>query len=1751
MKKLILASLITALTAGCLNANAAFAKTNNYTEGQFTDVPANEWYSDSVKNAYEFGIMNGDSATTFTPAGTLTVAEGITISARIHATINEKTIPDVTGGEWYQKYVDYAVTEGIMTADFFNSYDRNITRSEIAVLFANVSGNLTNINSVTKLPDVPVDASYTDEVLKLYNGGILTGNDANGTFNPSSNLLRSEISAMAVRIADESKRVAKQFPEIKSLNYSDAYYLIEAIGITGKANGWDVDNRFQYYNTTASATNNASDVNDTTFSRLIRDFDAEESGILRFEAVVNASSKNGGVYIAFENENEERVIELCEKNGKWVLCGETEAVSDIAVPTDISEKFAVVMDIDLTNGKVSALINNKPISEISIKDSSVQRLVIGTNKVGTGSITFTHARLAKNYPVLEHFVVTEKEIGQKPFGWDITGNFAIAKTEGVFGDDIYSLKGTNGTALKSFDAVSGEICLESTILLPEKEDGAVYSVLSGGNTVLKIETKNGKLVCGDVELNDYLPNVWQNIRIETNPYTRTAKIRINGKDKGLFPFNADFIDGVKLDFVSDGSEIWFDDIEISNINHHADYPETPKVAESTDYNIGINMCYLWRDTQSGEGWDAVSPFEEFDTYYGFYDEGLKETADWELKWMAEHGIDFMHVCWYSPMPNLNAPPKKMRISHGALHDGYMNADYSDLVKFCIMWENSDKFGGARTLEDFKKYLWPFWVEYYFKDERYATLDNKAILSVWNSSEFKKSMGGDEGTKEAFKFMEEELKKLGYDGIEIIDNVSSGSTVETYQAFEKFGNASSYAYAWGAAGYSADYQISAIKNNIAAASQTTSHHIPTVSIGYNGAARYKTRAPLITPEGHLQVCEYIKEVLSEMNTGTWRDNTLIISTWNEYSEGTYISPTSSTGYAYLENVRKAFTNDTSDHSSLDTTLTKAQIDRIGHLYPPAHSPITRLLLETSDNEKQSTDVSSMIPVEGYSWDMSTEEGTNGWEHQFNILDYKEENGVISGTGKTGDYAIKTSNFKPIDSAEIPYIHLRMKIDTLADMEIFFITEQDTTWNSTKKAHYRHTVVGEYTDIYINMAKINAYSGKVKAIRIDPLTTVGSFEISLIEFLATPKADTSNIPVVNVNGFTYDFEFEPTLTADADVLVTAQAGFFTGMRVYYEFDRFTDGGQLRIFTRDDKKIVFTVGSNKVKINGEEKDAGFTLTMRDGLPTFELKKLCDILGYEYTVEGNIYKVNATDSKEEYNKIVEANSGYSWTFDYGEKEGWAGQNGSLVVENGYLVITPSTGDSAVTHKVSFDSEEYTHLVFGVKNTEATKNWTAQLFFTTKYSTSFAADKKVNGKYQTEGKNIGETVECWIPLYTSEGYRDEITALRLDQHMTKDVVHFDYIKLVKDEERMAIEKEVAEKEAAEKEEAHLASLPKIVTPIPGETPPNGITVYAGGTNCTELSVGINPENPNEKVYELKNIKPGQYTYFNIGMEFIPGATYKISYKVYPLLDTEGNKFSATFIAPNFRYGTDGKATKDHTFGMGKKIASGDGWKEVTAESTISADYVPSGKDFFQIWGAPSGGMSINYLVKDVVIELVKMPVKETEPEKPAEPLKLVAPKPGETLEKGISVYAGGTNCTELTVGVDPENSAVKVYELKCTREGQYTYLNVGMELMAGTTYKVSYKVYPLKNMNGENYGATYIAPNFRYGTDGNSTVNHTFAQITKFASGDGWKEVTAEYTVAEDYKSSGKDYFQIWGQPVNGVGINYLIKDLVIEVKE
>lgn len=49
----------------------------------FADIPAGAWYADAVKLCYETGVLNGTSATTFSPQETLTAAQLEVLTARV------------------------------------------------------------------------------------------------------------------------------------------------------------------------------------------------------------------------------------------------------------------------------------------------------------------------------------------------------------------------------------------------------------------------------------------------------------------------------------------------------------------------------------------------------------------------------------------------------------------------------------------------------------------------------------------------------------------------------------------------------------------------------------------------------------------------------------------------------------------------------------------------------------------------------------------------------------------------------------------------------------------------------------------------------------------------------------------------------------------------------------------------------------------------------------------------------------------------------------------------------------------------------------------------------------------------------------------------------------------------------------------------------------------------------------------------------------------------------------------------------------------------------------------------------------------------------------------------------------------------------------------------------------------------------------------------------------------------------------
>ena len=195
-----------------------FSMVNSYKNGIFTDVDESAWYGNNeqkvIATAFAYGLMQG-SGNTFNPEGNMTLAEAVTIAARVHCTYisGADSAQFVQGSPWYQVYVDYAISNGIINAGTFLDYNKAATRAEMAFIFSNAlpDTELAAINTVNSLPDVTNATAYSAEIFKLYWAGVLTGSDAAGAFNPGSSVTRAEAAAIISRVILPSSRVSKTF----------------------------------------------------------------------------------------------------------------------------------------------------------------------------------------------------------------------------------------------------------------------------------------------------------------------------------------------------------------------------------------------------------------------------------------------------------------------------------------------------------------------------------------------------------------------------------------------------------------------------------------------------------------------------------------------------------------------------------------------------------------------------------------------------------------------------------------------------------------------------------------------------------------------------------------------------------------------------------------------------------------------------------------------------------------------------------------------------------------------------------------------------------------------------------------------------------------------------------------------------------------------------------------------------------------------------------------------------------------------------------------------------------------------------------------------------------------------------------------------------------------------------------------------------------------------------------------------------
>ena len=1540
-KKLILgiaASAFAAVTAFSASA-AGFAKTNTYTPGMFGDVPASEWYAPSVSSSYELGFMKGTADGVFSPGDNMTVAEAVTIAARVHDAYHAKgTEFSQSGANWYDDYVAYAAANGIIEEGQFDNYDRPVKRYEMAVIFSNAvpDSYLEAKNNVTEIPDVPATNAYFDRLRLLYNAGVVMGNDEFGTFMPNNDIIRAEAAAIIGRVALPENRLQKALVDA---NFGDAYYLINdgsckfRTGDLGTSitSPWTLDNR----NSSGSASGPAGLADFTPAGKVEvwRDIDDVTEGLLGFEFIASLQFCEEGAYFRITDDEKKPLFSLETKGGKFFF-----ADTDTGIAVE-QGNYYVTVKADLDADTAELYINGAKIGDkFPLADVTASRVYIGSDEKGQAYITLNRCDVYKDYLVNDLFLAPE---GSTLAQWEVSGNAKVAYRGGQGYYDVNSAELTAGAvAKKAFHKISGKVIYESYMLFPTAADTGFVSLNSGDTSIAKLTLNaDGVFKADGTKLRHHVNNLWQCLRIEADTTTGKVLYKVNGKKVGEAPLDAALPTVDNVTFGATGGTVYFDDVTVSLAHEYDDYCPTPVPITDDGYDVWLNICSLWHEG-SHSGWGCESAYPDIEPSLGYYDEGLVEVADWEIKYMVENGIDVQHLCWYCPSGDIKEPIKRSNLNW-ALHDGYFNAKYSDMMKFTFMWENNGV--NVTSLDQFKEYLWKYWVDYYFTDDRFYTIDNKIAFTVWNYNNFQKAFGGTyEGCMEAVSFMNEDIKKYGFDGVMIFFADSHRTDAASFEAMAKMGATGAYAYHWQQDGVKAETTIPRLQKN---QDYGKLHIVPTVSVGFNNVGWSGVRKPMASLEEHRTVLEYIKNDYLTKETG-WKAKTLIVSTWNEYGEGTYVMPCKGLhGFGYLENVAEVISGVT-DHAN-NIYPTEQQKARLGHLYPKSRTSLERL-----DLEKPAEKAPGKVLYSATGADM---------EPAMRIAESSVDGDVIKASTTENDSAIaikKDKNFEPIPTEDIVAIRLTLKSSIDAYTELFFTTQEVPGVSQNNSFGFNIKKSDEFEEYIIYTSSCKTWAGNVATFRLDILNRPGTFEVSKFEFLGL---DESQLPItITANSREYTPVFAPEARGD-ELYVTAEpdAGFFQIHNLYYEWSRYT--GKLLIATANNNEVVFTVGSDMALVGGKETKLAEAVVLKDGIPVLPLYFLYDSLGIKYTVEDKTVTafLYMTEFDKEYEDIIKNRVPFEYEFEImGDTEGFGCGNTSMVVMDGVLKGTAiqkpdGSYDPIVSrNSLKIDAEKYNKVVVGMKHDGTRESDTIQLFFTTESQPGADQPKSIilplSGGTSSDGKFVEYTFKCsenklWV---------GNVTSIRLDPISWFGSFEIDYIR---------VEEDLDLKAEKEKEEAD--RLAKGFELVNGDAEDTKTVAFFNEPKDAVIEI-VKDEEKGSNVY--KNTAIAGYSYSRQNVIWEPGKKYTVTVDVKII----GTKSGATDIKTKFhcnaRY-NDAAGKTDHVV-YGSEISPSDGWKTLTFSFEIPGDIKPRLNDEFTFYTNPANNEGVSYMFDNVKV---------------------------------------------------------------------------------------------------------------------------------------------------------------------------------------
>ena len=1036
------------------------------------------------------------------------------------------------------------------------------------------------------------------------------------------------------------------------------WYLRESFG---SASSWDKARAWNGSNTNTGSGLNGVELADdsaTQKSEAYRALNDIDSGIITYDFDFRVDRYCDNVAFRLLNDTE-TVVGIVTKGTNIYLeqpGNTTEYISNYTPSVINKDKVNyIVAHIDMDNKMILDIyvdgvkcIENKPFTNDADK---INGFDVETDEAGKVVLTNQRVHLYKGYIVMDDFF-NNREI--KPIGWDFekNGGTISVYTANNRNVDRYSLQMNTSQggvkATKKFNAEGGHLVFETSVLQPKKRDGITISVNSGNNSVMSVTTDGTNFKYGSQPFYNYMDNVWYVVKFDMDLDSQTAKLYLNNKLKAEgIKLNYNSIDNITIEANQNDIVTIVDDIKLYHpFEYPEDYVPEPVKPEKEDdsFLIGMQMCPLWTEGLYTKSWDYVKAAPDRVPIIGAYDEGNPEVNDWEIKWLIDHGYDFQWVCTY-PSYQMNftktavaSPTKPDMVREGnALYEGFMNAKYSDDFKFAICMENSFLGQGTAIRDYFYNVVAPYWIEYYFKDDRYLKIDGRPVMSVLVMDSFLNMFEGTDGLTGA------ESIKAGVDKFrQMCIDAGVGNPYITDQPTQNGYSGKAYTYYSqcgidGTAAYGYDQKMTVgqqkqtLEKGLEYGSAVGVETVPCFAprrgddpwLNGTNATGFKS-----TEEEFDNVLEWVKEKFGGASQTKLSKQLVMTATWDEFGEGHIMCPTVGDGFKYLDCVRRVFCKEY-DHE--EAIPTENQKERINKLVVQDRKPgfmsdatIVGQILENSTPEIPTTVKKT--------WDF-----TKATEQEWVV-----ESGIGENSITPEGWVIQPSNTTPTitfgkkvsyDISDVTYIKVRMKQSQYSTGGYaYWITSTAGEYNVKNMAcHMPSSIdeVKEFKDSYIPVGEKVRWKGNLTGLKINlgVLTDISdNFVIESISFLSDD--DLTNAAKVSLDEANYVLNPAPVVKNGVVMVPLREITTILGINVenYARTNSYLILGQ--------NSVIVTEGSTSAKKNNSPimlQEAPYRVSDRINDTVYvPINTIADTIGRKVSYDASSNVVNVESGKK-----------------------------------------------------------------------------------------------------------------------------------------------------------------------------------------------------------------------------------------------------------------------------------------------------------------------------------------------------------------------------------------------------------------------------------------------------------------------------------------------------------------------------------------